>query len=114
MNQLLENYVIQVEYPDVSGAEHLETLEIRDRLSELESNFSSEERSILFEADRKLMANTPQIYQELLRFIDLGQYRTEQHISPQKWWWYLDVLNYLPTVNLTDRNARQNRDAKSA
>jgi hypothetical protein len=97
VNQLLQNYSIQVDYPDVSGAEHLEVLQIRDRLAEAESDFTDEERAILVEADRKLMMNTTRIHQELSQFIDLSRYRIEQGISAQKWWWYLDVLNYLPS-----------------
>lgn len=98
MNQLLQNYSIQVDYPDVSGAEHLEVLQIRDRLAETEADFTSEERAVLVEADRKLMMNTMKIYQELSQFVDLSRYRIEQEISAQKWWWYLDVLNYLPSA----------------
>jgi hypothetical protein len=63
VNQLLQNYSIQVDYPDVSGSEHLEVLQIRDRLAEAESGFTDEERAILVEADRKLMMNTMKIYQ---------------------------------------------------
>jgi hypothetical protein len=40
VNQLLQNYSIQVDYPDVSGAEHLEVLQIRDRLAEAEADFT--------------------------------------------------------------------------
>jgi hypothetical protein len=98
VNQLLQNYSIQVDYPDVSGAEHLEILQIRDRLAELETDLTIEEGVILAKADRKLMMNTSEIYQELSQFIDLPQYRLEQGVSPQKWWWYLDVLNYLPSA----------------
>ena len=98
MNQLLQNYSIQVDYPDVSGAEHLEILQIRDRLAEVEADFTSEEGAILGKADRKLMMNTAQIYQELSQFVDLSRYRLEQGISPQQWWWYLDVLHCLPSA----------------
>ncbi|MCY7369091.1 MAG: hypothetical protein LH474_13175 [Chamaesiphon sp.] len=115
MNQLLKNYAIQMDYPTVSGAEHLETLEIRDQLSEIESSFSVEDRAFLFAADRKLMANIIAIHQELSRFIDLAKYRSEQHISPQQWWWYLDVLSYLPnTVSSIEQAPIEYRDAKSA
>jgi hypothetical protein len=98
MNQLLQNYSIQVDYPDVSGAEHLEILQIRDRLAEVEADLTREEGLILDKADRKLMMNTSKIYQELSQFIDLSRYRLEQGISPEKWWWYLDVLHYLPSA----------------
>jgi hypothetical protein len=115
VNQLLQNYSIQVDYPDVSGAEHLEVLQIRDRLAETEADFTSEERAILVEADRKLMMNTTKIYQELSQFIDLSRYRTDQGISAQKWWWYLDVLNYLPSgLGQLMKSPITQRDLKSA
>jgi hypothetical protein len=115
MNQLLQNYAIQVNYPDVSGAEHLETLEIRDRLAGLEANFTTEDQAILVEADRKLMTNTAEIYRELSQFIDLVKYRTERKITPEKWWWYLDVLNYLPTAfSQVKPTPIAQRDLKSA
>jgi hypothetical protein len=38
MNSVLENYCVSVEFPDVSGAEHWEMLQIRDRLAEIESD----------------------------------------------------------------------------
>jgi hypothetical protein len=115
MNQLLENYKIQVDCPDVSGAEHLETLQIRDRLAELEANFSREDRDVLFSADRKLMINIAKIYRELSRFVDLGSYREQWKISPQKWWWYLDVLSNLPTTLIqTGKEPIELEDSKSA
>jgi hypothetical protein len=115
VNQLLQNYSIQVDYPDVSGAEYLEVLQIRDRLAETEAGFASEERAILAEADRKLMMNTMKIHQELSQFIDLPRYRIEQEIPAQKWWWYLDVLNYLPSgLGQVIQSPITQRDLKSA
>ena len=44
MNRLLAHYCVDVHHPDVSGAEHLEMLEIRDRLAELEPALTPKER----------------------------------------------------------------------
>jgi hypothetical protein len=96
MNKLLANYAIQVEYPDVSGAEHLETLQNRDLLAEMEADFSDEERDALVTSDKMLMSNAVEVYKELSRFIDLEQYRRSKNICSQQWWWYLDVVTYLP------------------
>lgn len=115
MNQLLQNYSIQVDYPDVSGAEHLEILQIRDRLAELETDLTIEEGVILAKADRKLMMSSSDIYKGLSEFIDLPRYRLEQGISAQKWWWYLDVLNYLPSAfDLVSPSSMAPRDLESA
>ena len=95
MNKLLNNYLVQVEYPDVSGAEHLEMLQIRDRLAEIKDTLPKEEQLLLSNADRQLIKNVIVINEELSQFINLKAYRTSQNIMPQNWWWYLDVLSYL-------------------
>jgi len=102
MNNLLNIYHLSLGYLDVSGAEQLELLNIRDQISDLESSFSLEEQKILFEADKKLLSNAAILYKEISRFINLADYRKSHNVSPQKWWWYLDVLgnisNYLVPV----------------
>lgn len=96
MNPLLKNYCVSVEFPDVSGAEHLEMLQMRDRLTEIEPQLTEEEKILLTKADRQLVENANSFYQELSRFINLTEKRKAQCISPQRWWWYLDVLAVLP------------------
>ena len=96
MNNLLNIYNISLDYPEVSGAEQLELLMIRDQIAEVETQLSAEERQILSEADQKLIKNAKIIEQELSQFINLVNYRKQEDISPQKWWWYLDVLSHLP------------------
>lgn len=96
MNRLLVHYCVDVQHPEVSGAEHLEMLQIRDRLAELESTLTSEEQETLAEADRVLVERSAAFYQELLRFLDLAAYRREHSIPPTRWWWYLDVVSHLP------------------
>ncbi len=53
MNRLLTHYFVDVQHPEVSGAEHLEMLYIRDRLAEINSTLTSEEQDALAEADRR-------------------------------------------------------------
>ena len=96
MNRLLVHYCVDVQHPEVSGAEHLEMLQIRDRLAELEPTLTSEEQEALAEADRILIERSAAFYQELLRFLDLAAYRREHSIPPTHWWWYLDVVSHLP------------------
>lgn len=96
MNPLLKNYCVSVEFPDVSGAEHLEMLQIRDRLTEIETQLTEEEKFLLTKADRQLVENANSFYRELSRFINLTERRNEQCICPERWWWYLDVLAVVP------------------
>ncbi len=97
MNKLLNIYNLSLDYPNVSGAEQLELLTIRDQIALLETKFNTEEQNTLLKADQKLLIHATEIYQELSHFISLSDYRKQHNISPQKWWWYLDVLSYLPT-----------------
>jgi hypothetical protein len=98
MNRLLAHYCVDVQHPEVSGAEHLEMLQIRDRLAELESTLTSKEQKALAEADRILMEEAAAFHQELLRFLDLATYRRDHGIPPTRWWWYLDVVSHLPSI----------------
>lgn len=102
MNKLLNIYNLSLDYPDVSGAEQLEILEIRDQIANFELELSIEERKILFEADKKLIINAASFYQEMSRFINFADYRVKNNILSRQWWWYLDVLgnvsNYLIPV----------------
>jgi hypothetical protein len=98
MNRLLVHYCVDVQHPEVSGAEHLEMLQIRDRLAEHEPTLTSEEQDALAEADRVLVERATAFYQELLRFLDLAAYRREHGIPPARWWWYLDVVSHLPPL----------------
>ena len=95
MNRLLVHYAVDVQHSEVSGVEHLEMLQIRDRLAELEPTLTSEEQEALAEADRVLIERVAAFYQELLRFLDLAAYRREHSIPPTRWW-YLDVVSHLP------------------
>ena len=44
MNDLLVQYATDVEFPDVSGAEHLEMLLLRDRLADLQPTLTAVEK----------------------------------------------------------------------
>lgn len=96
MNELLKHYQVDVDFPEVSGAEHLQMLQLRDELARQESSLAPEEQRALTVADQKLIAQAQVFHAELSRFIDLAQYRQEQQIASSRWWWYLDVLAQLP------------------
>lgn len=96
MNPLLQHYQVDVAYPEVSGAEHLQMLQIRDELAELAPALSPEERDALGAADKRLLEQATAFHRELSRFIDLARHRQTHAIPPSRWWWYLDVLAELP------------------
>jgi len=96
MNRLLAHYCVDVQHPEVSCAEHFEMLQIRDQLAAFAPTLTSEEQATLGAADRVLVEQAHVFYQELQRFLDLAAYRREHAIPPERWWWYLDVVRYVP------------------
>ncbi len=98
MNKLLEHYVVDVDYPEVSGIEHLQMLETRSQLAALEARLSTAEQRALAVADYKLATHVVAFLAELNRFVNLAQERQQRPISPREWWWYLDVLVQAPAL----------------
>jgi hypothetical protein len=100
MNKILKEYYISVQFTDVSGAEYLDLLSMRDELAQIRPKLTKKEQEILTKADQLLIKNCQPIYQELSRFVDLSSFRQQHQITSQQWWWYLDVLCYLPNFDL--------------
>ncbi len=98
MNVLLEQYVVDVDYPEVSGIEHLQMLETRSKLAASEAQLSSAEQRALATADHKLAVYAVAFLAELSRFVDLVEERQRRQVSPNEWWWYLDVLVQAPAL----------------
>ena len=107
MNRLLKHYRADVEFPGVSGVEHLEMLHIRDKLAALADQLSGEERAALAKADSRLLEQADIFYAELSRFVDLASRRQQEQIPPSRWWWYLDVLAQLPPRESSSARARE-------
>ena len=72
MNALLQRYIIDTEFSEVSGAEQLETLQVCDRLLKVETNLSEEEKERLAQADRRFIQHAPQVLRELSQCVDLA------------------------------------------
>lgn len=98
MNKLLEQYTVDVDYPEVSGIEHLQMLETRSKLHLLEPQLSVEDRRLLNIADHKLATEAIHFFEELKRFVNLAEERRQRKVKPEEWWWYLDVLAQAPTL----------------
>lgn len=98
MNELLHNYVVDVEYPEVSGIEHLQLLETRSQLARIELTLSAAERQALVDADRKLASQADKFLTELSRFVDLTEERKRRQPLSTEWWWYLDILVRAPAL----------------
>jgi hypothetical protein len=98
MNELLKNYLVDVDYPEVSGIEHLQMLKTRSELAAITESLSTSEQQALANADRKLAMQADKFLAELNRFVDLAAERQRRQTSPDEWWWYLDILVQAPAV----------------
>ncbi len=99
MNNLLEHYRVDVEFPEVSGAELIEMLQTRDKLAKIEVTLSQTEKEVLAQADYLLIRQAPLFYQSLSDFVDFVERRKAQDM-PIEHWWSLDVLAQLPFEQL--------------
>ncbi|MBN1442687.1 MAG: hypothetical protein JXA90_08260 [Planctomycetes bacterium] len=97
----LDQYANSVQHPGVSGFEHIETLEIRDRLSLREHDLSEEDRECLRRSDSALLRNVDQIAAALSQVTNLADERTRRQPSARQWWWFLDVLSEVASVAST-------------
>ena len=95
-SKLVDSYVRHVDFPEVSGAEHLEMLQLRDKIAALEHSLTSADKMAVAAADRRLIESASEFYAELSRFINFEDRRRNQQIPPSHWWSYLDVLAQLP------------------
>jgi hypothetical protein len=94
--QLIEAYEADVEFPQVSGMEHLHMLMRRSEIARGEAHLSGEQRQRLSQADQALLRQARQFYAAIQAVADLGQWRRNQAASPTQWWWYLDIIAQLP------------------
>jgi len=96
MNQTLASYIIDVEDPQASGAEHFQLLLNRDALAAAENELTDAERDLLHQADGRLLEQASAFQAALSRFLVLAEVRRERVVPPAHWWWYLDVLSEAP------------------
>jgi len=89
-SNLLKVYKIALEYPDVSGFEVLELLDIRSKLAELENSLTINEKTILEQSDEMLLDNLESFYEKIQEIGYLPEFRMRAKILPSHWWWYMD------------------------
>lgn len=85
-SQLVDSYVRHVDFPEVSGAEHLEMLQLRDKIAAMEKSLTSTDKMAVAAADRRLIQLASEFYAELSRFInfeDRQQSYDRNYISRQ-------------------------------
>ena len=93
----LSAYETDVDFPDVSGMEHLQMLMTRSALHRAEDQLTKEQRIRLSNADKRLLRRAHLFYQAIEAIADPARWReTETDVTPEHWWWYLDVVAQLP------------------
>jgi hypothetical protein len=91
-HHLLEQYVEDIDHPEVSGFEWLELLSLRSTLAEKEGQLSASQRRQLEEADARLLAAASMALVRLTEIAPLPELRQRVNALPSHWWWYLDLL----------------------
>ena len=92
----LTQYETDVRFPDVSGMEHMDMLLTRSQIDVNKANLTSEQLIRLLDADEVLYHNAERFYQAIVAVADLAEWRNQSAVSPEEWWWYLDVLTSIP------------------
>ena len=90
--KLIDAYESDVQFPDVSGMEHLDMLMTRSEISKFESHLSKEDRDRVLKADRLLLQKAGEFYQSIKSIADLTSWRRDENVPTTHWWWYLDVI----------------------
>ena len=90
--RLLEYYVKAVQFPEISGFEVLELLDVRSRLATEESELDEAQRAQLEDADSVFLRYTPMLYERVIALGDLAHLRRRAAVPCSHWWWYLEKL----------------------
>ncbi len=94
----LHAYEVDVQFPDVSGMEHIEMFYNRSEMAKIEHEFTPEQKERLAKADHTLLQDAHLFNTALKQIVDLKRWREQDNVSPEHWWWYLDVLAAAPVV----------------
>ena len=92
LQRLLERYVNAVRFPEVSGFEVLELLDVRSSLAAQESQLDVKQRALLEEADTVFLRHAPMFYESVTALGDLSDLRRRAAAPCSHWWWYLEKL----------------------
>ena len=92
LQELLTYYSEEVHYPNVSGFEILELLDVRSEIAEKEEELILEERHKLKLADETFLRNVAKFYASVAEVANLAEMRETANVPPSHWWWYMEKL----------------------
>ena len=90
--RLLRLYADAVRFPEVSGFEVLEMLDLRSRLARRENELSSAHQAQLEEADTVFLDHAPSFFDSVGAVGKLSELRRRASAPCSHWWWYLEKL----------------------
>lgn len=97
--ELIAAYEADVQFPEVSGMEHLDMLMTRSEISRDELHLSNNDLERLQKADRLLLKNAKKFYEAICAVADLSSWRRDENVPSTHWWWYLDVIAQMPEAS---------------
>ena len=92
VQHFLEHYVKSVGFPEVSGFEVLELLDVRSHLAARESELDATQREQLEEADSVFLRHAAMFYESVAPLGDLSILHHRAAVPCSHWWWYLEKL----------------------
>jgi len=92
VERLLEHYIKGVRFPDVSGFEVLELLDVRSKLAIRESELDPAQLAKLEDADGVFLQHAPMLYESVTELGELSELRHRAAVPCSHWWWYLEKL----------------------
>ncbi|MBM4048886.1 MAG: hypothetical protein FJ279_27610 [Planctomycetes bacterium] len=99
VERLLEHYVKGVRFPEASGFEVLELLDVRSKLAAQEAELNWTQRAQLEDADSTFIRHAPMFRESLAALGDLSELRSRARASCSHWWWYLEKLARVELVH---------------
>lgn len=93
--ELLADYETSVGFPQVSGFEILELLDIRSHLALAESNLSATEKEQLEKADEVFLTHAAEFYEQVAEVADIREMRRRAAVPISHWWWHLEKFSRL-------------------
>jgi hypothetical protein len=91
--ELLAYYKTSVDFPQVSGFEVLELLDVRSRLALAESNLSATEKEQLEKADEVFLMHAAEFYEQVAVVADIREMRHRAAVPVSHWWWHLEKFS---------------------
>ena len=67
----------------------------RTELARVEPKLTAEQQQRLYNADKRLLEQTPQFLAAIQRIASLEKWRQHHKAQISHWWWYLDVIAHI-------------------